>query len=95
MRSFRACLTALMAIGEVLGAEDGVEADQARVRGEQGDDHAGGEGQVGGVGAVAARAAGSCRRPISSMPMAMAASGPRNSPIAAPVRSKMWPRERL
>jgi len=39
---------------EVFRAEDGIEADEAFVRGEQGDDHAGGESEIGGIGASGA-----------------------------------------
>ena len=35
---------------EILGAEDRIEADEAFVGGEQGDDHSGGQGEIGGVG---------------------------------------------
>ncbi len=44
----------LMARARSFGAEDGVEAGQAFVGGQQDDGHAGGEGEVGGVGAAAA-----------------------------------------
>ncbi len=40
--------------GDVLGAEDGVEAGEALVRGEEGDGHGGGQGEVGGVGSSGA-----------------------------------------
>ena len=40
--------------GEVFGAEDGVEAGEAFMRGEEGDGHGGGQSQVRGVGASGA-----------------------------------------
>ena len=48
-----------MACGEAFGAEDGVEADEAFVCGEEDDGHGGGEGEVCGVGAVRGGAGGS------------------------------------
>ncbi len=62
--------------------------------GEQDEGHAGGEGEVRGVG-LGTAAQGVADGAEDEHADGDGDEGPRKRPMAAPVRSKRWPRERL